>query len=49
VGVSECECVQVLVSVCVSERPSVGEKETARVSERPIAVKKSLRRREHRV
>ena len=31
------------------QRESVGDKETTRVSERPIAVKKSLRRREHRV
>ena len=31
------------------QRESVGDKETTRVSERPIAVKKSLRRRERRV
>ena len=31
------------------QRESVRDKETMRVSERPIAVKKSLRRRERRV
>ena len=31
------------------QRDCVGDKETTRVSERPIAVKKSLRRRERRV